>query len=82
MTFLRHILLIRSKHPFDWLGHFLLCFCIALYRWDYAAIVALTIEGAQIESRVWQKWDHLIDLIFDLAGIVLATLLIKYLGSL
>jgi len=72
MTLFDKILQIRCKHPFDWLGHGILCFCITLYRVDYAAIVALTIEGTQIESGIWQKWDHAIDLIFDFTGIGLA----------
>ena len=75
MQWLKKLWEIRSKHPFDWLGHCLLCFCIALYRADYAAVVAVTIEGTQIEAKIWQRWDHLIDLIFDFTGIGLAILL-------
>ena len=79
---IKELLKLRSKHPFDWMGHCLLCFIIALYRADYSIIVALTIEGTQIESGIWQKWDHLIDLIFDFTGIGLAVWLKNYLGSL
>jgi len=58
-----------------WIGHCLLCFIITLWRWDYAIIVGLTIEGTQIESGIWQKWDHLFDLIADSIGIVIALIL-------
>lgn len=66
----------NMKHPIDWLAHAGLCFIIALFRWDYAIVVGLTIEGTQIESGNWQKWDHLIDLVFDGLGIGLALLII------
>ena len=64
----------NMKHPLDWFAHFGLCFLIALFRWDYAVIVGLTIEGTQIESGSWQGWDHLIDLIADGIGVGLGYL--------
>ena len=62
----------KLKHPLDWLAHAALCFVVALFKWDYAIVVGITIEGAQIESGIWQKWDHAIDLVFDGLGIILA----------
>jgi len=63
------------SHPIDWFAHCGLCFLITFFRWDYAVIVGITIEGTQIESGLWQKWDHLIDLFFDGLGIILALLI-------
>ena len=62
----------KLKHPYDWLAHAALCGIIAWFRWDYAIVVAITIEATQIESGIWQRWDHLIDLLFDGIGIILS----------
>jgi len=64
------------------IGHLLLCFCITLYKWDYAVVVAFTIVGTQIGSGMWRKWSHFVYLILDFVGIGLALLLVNYLGSL
>ena len=65
----------NMKHPLDWIAHAGLCLLITLFRWDYAVVVGLTIEGTQIESGNWQGWDHLIDLVADGIGIVIALLI-------
>lgn len=80
----------HMKHPLDWFGHALLCFAIALWRWDYAVVVAVTIELVQIENAFfnwkflfdWDWWkeivfnrDRLMDLIFDAVGICIVVVI-------
>lgn len=59
-------------NPWHYFGHCILCFIIALFRWDYAVVVAVTIELTQIESGVWNLEDTIHDLLFDGVGILVA----------
>ena len=68
----------RKRHPFDWIGHLIICFIVTYFlRLECGIVCALTIEFTQIEAGIWQKWDHLIDLVFGGIGILIAYLLIQ-----
>lgn len=70
----------------DWPAHLILCFIIALFKWDYAVLVGVTIELVQAEhdckypfmKDFWMRLlskDTIIDLVFDGIGIGLALLI-------
>jgi len=72
----------RFTH-FDWYEHLALCFVLTLIDGPKtAALVGVTIEAVQIESGIWQKWDHVFDLIHDAAGIIAGVFLRNLLLSL
>lgn len=82
ISLLKKLYLKITGHPHYWLEHVLLMLLIGVVRWDYAVVVALTIEGVQIEG-IWRnghctavRWylkqeDLYGDLIADTLGILL-----------
>ena len=73
-----------SKHPFDWLIHFSLCFAAIFF--NQATVLATIFVSLMIEYEQWQysgqqlTWSYfyskcLGDLIADFAGIALAIFL-------
>jgi len=81
----------------DKLGHFALCLLVALWRPDWAVVVALTIEATQFEAY-WRRWwrasgrwwkpfttywwgDTVLDLLADALGIAAAAIIRTMLWS-
>lgn len=44
---MRHLFLI---------GHFIICFLMTLWKWDYAIVLAITIELTQIDVTFWANY--------------------------
>jgi hypothetical protein len=70
----------------NWISHAVLCFLIALFRWDYAILIGVTIELVQAEhgfkhpltKEFWRRLlskDTIIDLVADGIGIGIALLI-------
>jgi len=67
----------KLEHPKDWIVHALLCLAICLiFGPDIASTLGITIELTQIESGIFQGWDHVIDLGADALGILIGILIL------
>jgi hypothetical protein len=78
---------ILSKHPFDWIIHFILCFCAVYFH--QATILATIFVAVMLEYEQWSyskqlfTWEYFYfkvfgDLVADGLGIVVAKLLHSY----
>jgi hypothetical protein len=82
---MRKLFNFKLEHPFDWIGHAGVCFLVTFLSGQFmipchAVLMGintgLTIEGTQIESGIWQMWDHLIDIAADTVGVLIALFII------
>lgn len=68
----------KLNHPKDWIAHALLCLAVCLlFGPEIAATVGITIELTQLESGIFQGWDHVIDLGSDAIGILLGLVALR-----
>ena len=78
------IKMLTSKHPWDWFQHFTILLILSVVlqvmfnfhtAWTVSLTASVTWELAQIDAGVRQRWDHLVDLLFDTAGFMAGFLL-------
>lgn len=71
------------KHPLDWIAHLILGFAVTWFSlkvlkfdkreaFTLGLVTIATVELAQIESGIWQREDHAIDMIYGTVGVGIA----------
>ena len=71
------------KHPWDWIAHLILGFTVTWFSLKVLKLerkpafwmgvtTVLTVEAAQIESGIWQREDHAMDIIYGTMGVGIA----------